>query len=182
MGKYPELSDLELLREVSEFNSLALEELYNRYSALLYTLIKKIAPDKKTAENILVEVFAIIWRKIEKFDLNAGNPYVWLVTLARNRAIDTVRRSRSSDEEPEFYDEAYENFFIVPTIAKNIDDMDIHTATRLRKHIENALEKLSDAQKYVIHLAYYEGHTLNDISVKLNIPVQTVRSKVMTAL
>ena len=48
--------------------------------------------------------------------------------------------------------------------------------------VEGALEKLSDAQKYVIHLGYYEGYTLNEIADLLNIPLETVRKKVMMAI
>jgi len=179
---YKELQDLELMEEIARYDSRALEELYNRYAPLLFTLIKKIAPDEKTAEYILVEVFSIIWRKIHRFDFRAGNVYTWLVTLARNRAVDSVRRNRNSEITREFYDDEYEDFHILPYLSPEIDSLDFETAMKLKPKIETALSKLTDAQKYVIHLAYYDGFTLDEISKKLNIPVNTVRSKVLTAL
>lgn len=180
MSKYKELSDHQLLCEVQKYDSRALEELYNRYSPLLYTMIKKIAQDEKTAETILVEVFSIIWRKSEFYNSKSENPYVWLITLARNRAIDSVRRSRGS-EHMEYYDDVYENFFIVPWLPKDIDLMDLDTAVKIKGKVEKALNKLSDAQKYVLHLAFYEGYTINEIAVKLKIPVETVRNKILSA-
>lgn len=182
MSKFQDSSDIELLREICKFNSRAIEELYNRYSPLFYTLIKKIAPDEKTAEIILVDVFAIIWRKAHQFDFEKGNAYVWLISLARNRAIDNVRRSRGSDGALDYYDDEFENFYIIPFLDENIDDLDLEAAKYIKPKIERALQKLSDAQKYVIHLAYYEGYTLNEIAKRLNIPVETVRGKITTAL
>lgn len=182
MGKYKELTDLELFKKVSQYDSRALEEVYNRYSVLLYTLIKKIAPDEEIAKELLIEVFAIIWRKIDRFEFRKGNPYTWLVTLARNRAVDSLRRSRNAGNTLESYTDEYENFFIVPYLPSDIDTLDIETSNAVKPKIEDALEKLSDAQKYVIHLAFYEGYFLNDIAGKLNIPIETVRGKVMAAL
>ncbi|MFZ5946436.1 MAG: RNA polymerase sigma factor [Stygiobacter sp.] len=182
MSKFKEMSDLELMREISRYESRALEELYDRYSPLLFTLIKKIAPNQTIAEDILADVFVIIWRKISKFDFNTGNVYTWLVTLARNKAIDFVRRERTAGQTVQLYDDEYEDYFIIPTFDKSIDSLDFKTATALKPNIERALSKLTDTQKYVLHLAYYEGYTIDEIADKLNVPIETVRLKVMNAL
>ena len=182
LSKFKEMSDLELMREISRYESRALEELYDRYSPLLFTLIKKIAPNQTIAEDILADVFVIIWRKISKFDFNTGNVYTWLVTLARNKAIDFVRRERTAGQTVQLYDDEYEDYFIIPTFDKSIDSLDFKTATALKPNIERALSKLTDTQKYVLHLAYYEGYTIDEIADKLNVPIETVRLKVMNAL
>ena len=101
------------MTEIARFESRALEELYDRYSSLLFTVIKKIAPNQATAEQILVEVFVIIWRKIQKFDFKTGNVFSWLITLARNKAVDSLRRERSADSNSEFYNDEYEDYFIL---------------------------------------------------------------------
>ncbi len=170
------------MQEVANFESRALEELYERYSPLLYTIIKKISPDEQTARQILIEVFVIVWRKIQKFDFAAGNVYTWLVTLARNKAIDNLRRSRSRANSLDFYDDEYEDFYILPIFARDIDSLDFETAMTFKPKVERALSKLTDTQKYVLHLAYYEGFTIDEMADKLNVPVETVRSKILTAL
>jgi RNA polymerase sigma-70 factor, ECF subfamily len=182
LSKYKDVSDLELMHEISQFESRALEELYERYSSLLYTIIKKIAPDQVVVEQILIEVFVIIWRKAQKFDFNSGNVYAWLVTLTRNKAVDTLRRERLSNGAVQFYDDDYEDYFILPTFSKEMDTLDFHTAVTIKPKIEKSLSKLTDTQKYVLHLAYYEGYTIDEIADKLNVPIETVRGKVMTAL
>ena len=170
------------MTEIARFESRALEELYDRYSSLLFTVIKKIAPNQATAEQILVEVFVIIWRKIQKFDFKTGNVFSWLITLARNKAVDSLRRERSADSNSEFYNDEYEDYFILPTFTHEMDSLDFNTAFTIKPKIEKSLAKLTDTQKYVLHLAYYEGYTIDEIADKLNVPVETVRGKVMTAL
>lgn len=182
MSVYQELNDIELMEKISKYDSRAIEELYNRYSALLYTLIKKISNNEKLAEDILVKVFAIVWRKIDHFESAQGNVYGWLVALARNCAVDELRRSRSVVGKLDDYDDDYEDFFIIPEISSKTDKLDFETATRFKASVETALSRLTDAQKYVIHLAYYEGYNLEEIADKLNIPVETVRNKISTAI
>lgn len=182
MSKYKEYSDTELLQKIAKYDSRALEELYDRYSQVLFTVIKKIAPGEEATEKTLVDVFTIIWRKAGMFNSEHGSAYTWLITLARNKAIDDVRRSRSSQINWDEYDDNYEDFYIVPTLSDKIDDLDFDTANRLGPKVEEALNGLSDAQKYVIHLAYYEGYTMDEIAGKLNIPLETVRAKITTAL
>jgi len=177
VGKYSNLNDSELIRKISKYDSRALEELYDRYSPLLYTLIKKIVPDEITASNILVEVFTIIWRKIDRYNFRADSPYTWIITLARNRAIDSLRRTRSLHE-TNYYNDEFEDYFILPTLAEPIDNIDLKTAKNIKPTMEKALAKLTDSQKYVIHLAYYEGYTIKEISEKLNIPIEAVRKKI----
>ncbi len=182
MSKFKALTDLELMQEIANFESRALEELYERYSPLLYTIIKKISPDEQTTRQILIEVFVIIWRKISKFDFASGNVYTWLVTLTRNKSVDHLRRTRTSLNSLDFYDDEYEDFYIVPTFAQDIDSLDLETVMTIKPKVERALSKLTDTQKYVLHLAYYEGYTIDEIADKLNVPVETVRSKILTAL
>lgn len=176
-----ELKDNELMERIANYDSRALEVMYNRYSPILFTLIKKIVGDEKLAEEILCDVFVIIWRKIHFYDPKIGNPFVWLTTLARNKAVDTLKRNRDENKfEP--YDDDYEDLFILPRISAQIDEMDLDTAISIKSNIENAMANLTDAQQYVLYLAYYEGLTETEIANKLKIPLQTVKSKIYVAL
>ncbi len=176
-----ELKDNELMERIANYDSRALEVLYNRYSPILFTLIKKIVMDEKLAEEVLCDVFVIIWRKIYFYDSKTGNPYFWLILLARNKAVDTLKRSKDENKlEP--YDDDYENLFILPRISPQIDELDLNTAMNIKSNIEQAMINLTDAQQYVLYLAFYEGLTESEIAKKLKIPIQTVRSKINVAL
>jgi len=173
------LTDSNLMGRVANYDSKALEILYDRYSPLLYTIIKKIVSDKDLAEEVLVEVFAIVWRKIELYD--SEKAYSWLVGLTRNKAVDVVRRNNNDQVKSIHYSDEYENRFIIPKLSKEIDPLDLKTAFSISGNVENALNNLTDAQQYVLYLAYYEGLTQQQIAEKLNIPLQTVVSKIKIA-
>jgi RNA polymerase sigma-70 factor (ECF subfamily) len=182
LSEYKDLPDIKLIEEVARFKSRALEELYDRYSPIVYTMAKKIAPDEKSAEEIVIDVFSIIWKRAGDIDFTQNCVYTWIITLTRNKAIDLLKRSRSPEATLDYYDNQYEETFILPHISHQIEQYDIRQIQMNKTRIENALDKLSDAQKYVIHLAYYEGYNINEISEKLGIPKETVRSKIYTAL
>ena len=182
MGKYSGLPDQELLSKISAQDSRALEELYERYSPILYSLVQKIVPDRRIAEIILVEVFALIWTKAGTVNFEKGSVYTWIITLARNRAVDNLRRTRSPEGSLDVYDKEYEDFFIIPYLDENIDSLDIKTAMNIKPKMEAAMDKLTDAQKYVLHLSFYGGFTLGEISKKLNLPIEAVREKMLGAV
>jgi len=178
---YKSFTDSQLMQKVGEYDSKSLEELYDRYSPILYTLIKKIVVDQKVAEEVLTDIFVIVWEKSRKIDLPINNIYTWLITLARNKAIDRRRRDESTEELPEYNDD-YENDYVIPQLSKSIDPLDLNNAISVKENFEEALNDLTDAQQYVIYLAYYEGKTENEIAKKLNIPLPTVKSKIKVAL
>ncbi len=170
------------MKKVKSSDSRALETLYNRYSPIIFTLVKKIIGDQAIAEETVIDIFVIIWQKSYLYDDHINNAYCWLVTLARNKAIDVMRRKKNEGFVSEDYTDEFEDEFIVPKLSPEIDELDLRTALSIKDNIEDALHRLTDAQQYVVFLAYYEGMTQNEIALKLKIPVQTVKSKIKIAL
>lgn len=179
MADSDSLTDAEIMLKVAGYDSKALEQLYDRYAPILYTLIKKIVTEKETAEEILSDVFVLVWRQIDQFDFKTNNVYTWLVTLARNKAIDVVNR-KNGKLLPE-YDEDYEKEFILPKLSPEIEPMELSEVMNKKERIEKALASLTDAQKYVLELSYYGGMDQAEIAGKLNIPTVTVKSKLQVA-
>lgn len=175
-----QLTDIELFQKISNRDSKALESLYDRYSPVLYTLVKRIVVEKEIAEEILSDIFVIIWQKSSMFDVNSSNLYSWLINLARNKALDFIRREKSLivDE----YNDEYENNFIIPKISTLIPSNDLDKTFNSREKIYSAVHSLTEAQQYVFSLAYYDGLTESEIAEKLNIPLLTVKSKIRVAL
>ena len=178
MTNYKSLTDIEIFENIVKYDSRAFEELYLRYSPILFSLIKKIVADRNAAENILLDVFIIVWRKIDLFNFKSGNVYVWLIFLSRNKAIEYVRNKVQNEKK----DDKYEDFYIIPLLENSIDSLSLQSAMNTKPEISEALDNLTEAQKYVILLSFYEGLTLNEIAEKLNIPVPTVRTKIKVAL
>lgn len=177
MGKYSELSDFDLFQKIIRKDARSLEELYERYSPFLYAVIKKIIGDDKSAEEILSKVFLIMWERANHFPLQTQNVYVWLVYIARNLSVDTLRRKLEPDDLPDYTDE-YEIKYILPIIDSKIDPLDLKTAMDIKPKFDEELNKLNDIQKQLIHLSFYEGYTIDEISEKLFLPVSKVREMV----
>jgi RNA polymerase sigma-70 factor (ECF subfamily) len=174
------LTDREAIEKVVNKDSKALEALYDKYSPILFTLIKKILSDKSKAENVLADIFVIIWQKSDRYDLASDNLYTWLVFLARNKSIDFLKRERGEINED--YTDEYENQFIIPTISTKINSLEIDEAFNTRDIIYTAINNLTEAQQYVLSLAYYQGLKETEIAEKLNIPLPTVKTKLRVVL
>jgi RNA polymerase sigma-70 factor (ECF subfamily) len=175
-----QVTDIELIQRITNRDSKALESLYDRYSPVLYTLVKRIVADKEKAEEILADIFVIIWQKSLMFDINSGNLYSWLINLSRNKALDYLRREKSliTDE----YNDEYENSVIIPNLSTLIASNDLSSAFNNQEKIYSAFHSLTEAQQYVLSLAYYDGLSEPEIAAKLNIPLLTVKSKIRVAL
>ncbi|BDQ03673.1 sigma-70 family RNA polymerase sigma factor [Ignavibacterium sp.] len=175
----PNSSDYELLQRVLKRDSKALEALYDKYSPLLFTLIKRIVKDDKLAEEVLADVFVIIWQKTNLYNFDYRNVFGWIVLLTKNKAVDTLRR-KNGNVKVEYSDE-FENTFIIPTIY-DYNDFGFDEAVNKSEQLKSAVSKLTEAQRYVLQLAFFEGMTQSEIAAKLKIPLPTVKSKIKVAL
>jgi RNA polymerase sigma factor (sigma-70 family) len=175
-----QFTDKELIERIVAKDSKALEALYDKYSSLLYTLIKKIVNNKNKAENILADVFVIIWQKGELFDLTSNNLYTWLILVARNKALDSIKRDNGLITEE--YNDDYENSYILPKISPDVDSLELEKALDKTSKIYSVISNLTEAQQYVLSLAYYQGLTEKEIAEKLNIPLPTVKTKLRVVL
>ena len=104
-----------------------------------------------------------------------------MLTLTRNKAVDTLRRQKSGVE-TEPYTDDYEEKYIIPVLHPEGKATELKDALDMKIRMQKGMENLTDAQQYVIHLAYFEGLTESEIAAKLNIPVPTVKTKIKIAL
>ena len=179
MSNYNILTDAEIMLKIAGYDSKALELLYDRYAPQLYALIKRIIPNQELAEEVLSEVFVIILKQIDQFDFKSNNVYTWLITLTRNKAIDAMKRGQGREKRK--YTEEFEKEEILPKLSPEIKAIEFSNVIDMRKKIQEAFNSLTDAQKLVIDLAYYEGVDENIIAERLKIPVSSVKSKLRLA-
>jgi len=181
LAENSKISDSELMLKVAGYDSKALEQLYDRYSPILYTLIKRIVNDEEVAKEVLSDVFVIIWKKIDQFDFKTNNVYTWLITIARNKAIDTLNRSLHK-EGIEDYTDKYEEEKILPKLSNSINPLNLEQILNNGEKVKDIINSLTEAQRYVLELSYYEGLNEKEIAEKLKIPLPTVKSKLQLAL
>jgi RNA polymerase sigma-70 factor (ECF subfamily) len=151
----------------------ALEALYTRYGGLVYTLALRIVGDPELAREVLQDTFVRSWRGSEAYNPERGRVSAWLMGIARNRAIDTLR-SRSHQARLR---EAERLTSDLP--ASDAGGPDI---LGLRRAVTSALQTLSSEQRAAIELAYYGGLTQVEIARDLGEPLGTVKSRTREAM
>lgn len=173
-----ENQDNKLLYAVAKKNAKALEQIYDKYSPLLFSIINRIVKDKSKTIEVLTEVFAILWLKADLILKTSDHFYLILVNLAKNKALDTMRRNNLLITEP--YTDEYENEFILPKIFCK-DEMELDFLMSEKETISLIFSQLTEAQLYVLSLSYFKGLTVNEISKELNLPVTTINEKIKVA-
>lgn len=168
--------DAELAARLKARDPHAMADLYDRYGRLAYSLIHRIVRDAAAAEDLVQETFLRVWNRAQSFDQERGALGPWILTVARNRAIDYLRSidGRMSAGSVEL--DRLER----PVLFSAFEDsaLSIDRTQRLR----SAFEKLSPNQRMVIELAYFEGLSQTEMAERVKQPLGTVKTWVRSAL
>lgn len=172
----PAADDPELFEGLRRSDPQAMAKLYDRFGRLVYSLIYRIVQDTGVAEDLVQETFLRVWNQAHAIDPSRGSPAAWLLTVARNRAIDWMRSKAGKPESSiwESYDEQRPANFL--DMEKVLIDSD--RVNRVRR----AMEKLNENQRFVIELAYFEGLSQSEMAERMGQPLGTVKTWVRTAL
>jgi RNA polymerase sigma-70 factor (ECF subfamily) len=165
-------TDIALLDRIVARDERAVAELYDAHSRLLYGLILRILRDRSEAEEVLQEVFVLVWTRSETYNVGLGSPAAWLVRIARNRAIDRLRantvRLRAVESAPQ------------PEAAAS-PEMQAAMGERSRAVVQ-ALETLPPDQRMLIEQAYFLGLTQSELAERFNLPLGTVKTRIRTGM
>ncbi len=171
--------DRRLLVRVKNGDQAAFAELYDRYSPLVFSLVVRIVKETAEAEDVLQEIFFTIWNKATLFNEEKGSVYTWIVTIARRKAIDRLR-SKELVNRGERMDE--ELVGAIPDAAYMANPLNAAIGTEYEAMLRSAMALLSNQQRTVIELSYYEGYTQEQISKRLNVPLGTVKTRMRQGL
>ena len=178
MANYIELEDHQLIHRIGLGDRDALEELYGRYSTSVYSLARYMLRHEALAEEAAQEVFLNIWLKANSYNSDRGEARAWLMSVAHHKIVDIIRARRRSvaTSEPKDYDA----LDLVPSTQRPTDEEAVINLDR--GHVRAALERLPQAQREVIELAYYQGYSQSEIAEKLLQPLGTVKTRVRLAM
>lgn len=162
------------LVEVAAGNKAALSEVYQRTSAKLFGICLRILGDRGEAEDILHDVYLLVWRKAGSFDASRASPITWLATLARNRAIDRLRASGTRRTVP-------------VDAALDVPDGREDALTGLERaegaeRLGCCLEELDPRPAAAIRAAFFGGFTYVELAEREGVPLGTMKSWVRRAL
>lgn len=166
-------SESELIALLKQGEESGYSYLYDHYGATLYGVIIQIVSRPEVAEDILQEVFLKIYRNIGHYEDSKGRLYTWILRIARNTAIDTLRSRdfRKSQKIQALDNDVYDNTAETSSLPF-VDHLGL----------DKVLSALNEDHRRVIDLAYFNGFTREEIAHELNLPLGTVKTRVRNAL
>ena len=161
--------------------------LYERTSGQLFAVVLRIQRDRALAEDLLQDVYVNVWKAAGGFDAARSQPMTWLTSIARNRAIDSLRRTqtqpmllsttRADDDDDDAGPDA---------IERAADDkpgpLDLLDAASDARELQQCMQRLTAAQRQSVALAFYDGLSHAEVAEQLREPLGTVKSWVRRAL
>lgn len=164
-----ELPDELLLMKISEGDGAALACFYDRTAPVLYSMAKRILRDASLAEDLLQEVYALIWQKAALFDPALGKPMNWAITLTRNRALDKLRAMKRLSE-------AMSGFAEEQNASRSGAQKQWAEVTELFDLARQGLAELPDEQRRAIELAFLHGLAHAEVAERMQQPLGTVKA------
>lgn len=163
------------LAGVGRGDSRSLSAVYDMTAAKLNALLVRMLGDAALAEDVLQDVYLTVWQRAGSFDPSRGiSPITWLVTIARNKAIDRLRSRRRSPAP-------------LPVEAVDLPAQDPSALETMEHRQESArlarcIETLEARQKQAIRSAFFDGFTYEELAVRAGVPAGTMKSWIRRAL
>jgi RNA polymerase sigma-70 factor (ECF subfamily) len=171
------IDDQELVRRMALKEANALETFYDRYYRVAFALVVRIVKDRQEAEDVLAEVFWQVWRQSGRYTPSRGKPLAWLLTIARTRAIDSLR---ASDRRPRSASRSEETAAPPAPSQDRQEDPFVLASTRMA--VSRCLEALSREQRVPLEMAYFEGMSHTEIAAAMNQPLGTMKDRIRTGM
>jgi RNA polymerase sigma factor (sigma-70 family) len=176
----------QLLARAGLGDRAAFATLYERTSAHLFAVVLRINRDRAQAEDILQEVYVNVWRSAQSFDAAQSQPLTWLTSIARNRAIDSLRRAQS---QPQIQaaptsggDDAEETDVYDKLADDSAGPLELLSRASDARALSHCMEGLSSQQRQSVALAFFDGLSHAEVADQLRQPLGTVKSWVRRAL
>lgn len=173
MVSYDLAHDGSLISRLQDGDTSALAHLYDRYNNVALRLASRVLGSRGGSEDVVQESFLSIWRHAESYNPLSGTVHNWLFAIVRNRALDTLRRTKPVQLAPlddDIVDRRVSTVFGM--VAERMD----------RERVRDALKSLPRPQRDVIDKVYFKGMTAKEAADQIGVPVGTVKSRLRLAL
>ncbi len=163
-------TDFALIAAIRSGDEAAMAALYDRYSAVVYSVALRVLTDTGAAEDVLQEVFMQLWRNPGLFDSSRGNLGPWLAVITRNRSIDALRKRRPETD--------------LGDVVVSVDQDLAGEAERsiAMEKVRAVLGGMVPSQRSALEMAYFEGLSHSEISQKTGEPLGTIKTRIRSGL
>jgi RNA polymerase sigma-70 factor, ECF subfamily len=170
--------DEALMKAVSRRRHDALAELYDRYGKRLRATIDGVVHEEADADDVLQEIFIQIWDEADRYSPKAGKPLGWMVTIARRRAIDRLRRRQAYSRVRERYQKRV--IQQAPNSPRQADE--VFMLNDLRRFLRECMHVLPRLQREAVELAFFKGLSHREIAAATHAPLGTVKTRLELGL
>jgi RNA polymerase sigma factor (sigma-70 family) len=168
-GVLPSVDALaDLLAATGRGDRAAFRALYERTAAKLLGVTLRILRDRASAEDVLQDVYLRVWQNAAGYSVASGRPMTWMITIARNRAIDVVRQRRDSVASQD--SEGRDLLDAVP------DPQDEGAAFEAADRLRLCLDRLDPAHRDCFLDAYHQGYSREELAIRYDRPVNTIKT------
>ena len=174
---FASISDDELIAQVVNRSEEALEELYRRHHSILRTIIMRVMNNEVECDDVLQDVFIQLWDQAAKYSPEKGNLKAWLITLARRRSLDRLRKKAAYQKATSRFELEIKPPVTAWTDSSAVDDEVRHN--ELHKLLEGLIDShLPKEQGEAVRLTYFQGLSQRQIAARLSLPLGTVKTRI----
>ena len=166
--------DRDFIRRIASKDAAALDAFYERYNRLAFSLVLHIVGNRSDAEDVLLDVFWQVWQESSRYDASRGKPVAWLLTIARTRAIDTLRSSNRRQMKNEILEDER-------PATQAASEPDRLILSDIRRAVQEVLQELS-VQRVPLEMAYFQGMSHTEIASALKQPPGTVKDRIRSGM
>jgi RNA polymerase sigma-70 factor, ECF subfamily len=170
-----DIEDGQLIQRMASKDASALDSFYARYRRLAFSLIFRIVGNRPDAEDVLTDVFWQLWLQSSRYDSSRGKPVAWLLTIARTRAIDSLRSSSRQQTKTEALNPERNP-------SPDTTEPDLFVMADTRKAVQDALQTLPEQQRILLEMAYFQGMSHSEIASAVDQPLGTVKDRIRTGM
>src|SRR5438874_11436129 len=167
-----------LMKHISSRRHEALAELYGRHSKRLRATIDGVVHEEAEADDVLQEIFIQVWKEAPRYSAKAGKPLGWMVTIARRRAIDRLRRRQAYSRARERYEERVMQDSQTP----RRDAAGVFVMNDLRQFLRKSIRALPRFQRQAVELAFHTVLSHREIATETHAPLGTVKTRLELGL
>jgi RNA polymerase sigma-70 factor (ECF subfamily) len=172
------MPDEALMKDISHRRHDALRELYGRHSKRLRATIDGVVHEEAEADDVLQEIFLQVWEEAGRYSPKAGKPLGWMVTIARRRAIDRLRRRQAYCRARD----RYEKRVMQDSQTPRRDAAETFILNDLRHFLKKSIRALPQFQREAVELAFFKGLSHREIAAATRAPLGTVKTRLELGL
>ncbi len=173
-GSFHRSDEPQWMTQIAQQNQTALSQLYDRYAQIIYSIAYRSLGSVEESEEVLMDVFAQVWRTADRYDQAKARVDTWLFMIARSRIFDRLRSGQRRGK----VTDALIAFDVVGQVLEN-EDIEI---SERRELVETAMGRLPIEQRQVLELSYYGGLSHREISDQTGLALGTVKTRIRLGL